>query len=246
MARSQLYPLEVNPTTGEPFLRLPAPNENIIITPPRLSDELCLAPIINHPKVSVWLEGPPIPYLDEYALPWLKSLIEKTDAVLTELREEEKRNPDGPLKIVGDCPVRHLREVLEDGSDIYIGDLGINRAQLEEVLDKDERAKQVEVNNAKEIGDPTIRWTFGDYLAPSHHRRGIMSAAMKLVLEKWAVPRMGVRFMTGYTFAGNRGSVRVFEKSGFEFKRTLDSGKVVRGEHKILNYLEWTYQESEL
>ncbi|KAH7914750.1 hypothetical protein BJ138DRAFT_1123244 [Hygrophoropsis aurantiaca] len=239
----QLYPLEVNPTTGEPFLRLPAPNENIIITPPRLSDELLFAPIINHAEVSVWLEGPPIPYLDEYALPWLTLIKEQSDSVLKELREEEQRNPDGPLKLVGGCPVRHLREVLADGSDVYIGDIGINRAQLEEVIDKEERAKKLEENNAKKIGDPTIRWTFGDYLAPTHHRRGIMTAAMKLIIEKWAVPRMGVRFMTGYTFADNRASARVFEKSGFVWKSILENGKVVRGEKKQLNYLEWEYQE---
>lgn len=78
-----------------------------------------------------------------------------------------------------------------------------------------------------------------DYLVPSHHGRGIMSAAMGTIMHKWAIPRMGVRYMVGYTFTGNEGSKRVFEKNGFEWQRTLDNGKLVRGEHKTLNYLHW-------
>ncbi|KAH7915628.1 hypothetical protein BJ138DRAFT_1054409 [Hygrophoropsis aurantiaca] len=243
MVRSQLYPLEVNPSTGEPFLRLPAPNDNIIITPPRYEDEPLFGPIINHPEVSIWLEGPPIPYRDEDASFWINIVKPKADTLINDLREEEKRNPDGPLKLVDDCPISHLREVLPDGSDTFIGCIGVHRAQFEEVLDAEERAEKFEENNAKEAGDPTIRWTFGDYLAPSHHRRGIMSAAMKIVLDKWVVPRMGARSMTGYAFAGNRGSRRVFENSGFVWKGTLNNGKVIRGEPKLLEYLEWEYQE---
>lgn len=66
-----------------------------------------------------------------------------------------------------------------------------------------------------------------------------MSAAMGTVINQWAIPRMGVRCMVGYTFSDNMGSRRVFEKNGFEFKGTIDNGKVVRGEAKTLNYLEW-------
>ncbi|KAG8219623.1 SUR7/PalI family-domain-containing protein [Butyriboletus roseoflavus] len=237
MPGGQLYPLETNPQTGEPFLRLPAPNDNIILTAPRMSDAKSLAPIINDPRVSVWLEGPPIPYRDEYAEEWLAHIVKQSEDVLGELREEDRA--EGPLKVVGGCPVRHLREVLLDGTDIYIGDIGINRAQMEEVLDPDERKRAVEANNGKAIGDPSIVWTFGDYLAPSHHGRGIMSAAMGAILNGWAIPRMGVRRMVGYTFTGNEGSRRVFEKNGFEWKRTVDNGKLVRGERKTLNYLHW-------
>lgn len=45
--------------------------------------------------------------------------------------------------------------------------------------------------------------------------------------------------MAGYTFTGNEGSRRVFERNGFEWARTVDNGKLVRGEHKTLNYLRW-------
>jgi len=243
MSGSQLYPLETNPQTGEPFLRLPAPNDNIILTAPRMSDAKSLAPIINDPRVSIWLEGPPIPYCDEYAEEWLVRIGKESEDILAELREEDRLNPDGPLKLVGGCPVRHIREVLPDGTDIYIGDIGIDRAQMEEVLDPDERKKAVEANNEKAVGDPSIVWKFGDYLAPTHHGRGIMTAAMGTILNKWAVPRMGVRCMVGYTFTGNEGSRRVFEKNGFEWKGTVDNGKTVRGEPKTLNYLHWNLKQ---
>lgn len=58
-------------------------------------------------------------------------------------------------------------------------------------------------------------------------------------MNEWAIPRMRVRRMVGYTFAGNEGSRRVFEKNGFEWKGTVENEKVVRGERKKLNYLRW-------
>lgn len=161
MPGSQLYPLEINTQTGEPFLRLPAPNDNIILTAPRTNDTKSLAPIINNPRVSIWLEGPPIPYRDEDAEEWLALIVKQSEDILAELREEDRLNPEGPLKVVGGCPVRHIREVLPDGTDIYLGDIGISRAQMEEVLDPDERKRAVEANNRKAVGDPSIVWTFG-------------------------------------------------------------------------------------
>jgi len=239
MPHSQLYPLEINPHTGEPFLRLPAPNDNIILTPPRLNDAKSLVSIMNDPKVVTWLEGPPVPYLDEHADEWLATVVKQSEDILAELKEEERLNPDGPLKAVGICPVRYIREVRPDGTDVCLGDIWIHRSQMEEVLDPDERKKAVEENDAKEAGDPSIVWTFGYCLVSSHHGRGIMSAAMVMVINRWGIPRMGVEYMVGYTFTGNEGSKRVFEKNGFELKGTIDNGKVVRGECKTLNFLCW-------
>lgn len=159
MTGSQLYPLEIDPRTGEPFLRLP--NDNIILTPPRMSDVKSLAPIINDPRVSIWLEGPPIPYRDEYAEEWLAIIVKQSEDILGELREEEQLNPGGSLKLVGGCPVRHIREVLPDGTDNYLGDIRICRAPMEEVLDPEERTRAVAANEGKAVGDPSIVWTFG-------------------------------------------------------------------------------------
>lgn len=62
MANPQLHPLELNPLTKEPFLRLRA-HKNIVITPPRPSDIEGYCLIINDPRVHDWLVGPTIPHL---------------------------------------------------------------------------------------------------------------------------------------------------------------------------------------
>ena len=59
---SQLYPLEVNQTTGEPFLRL-RQHQGIILTPPRPSDAEALVQHLNDPLVYQNLAGTPYPYL---------------------------------------------------------------------------------------------------------------------------------------------------------------------------------------
>lgn len=53
-----------------------------------------------------------------------------------------------------------------------------------------------------------------DYLAPSHHRQGIMGAVCNAVMHSWAVPRMNAKIMETYAYTENRGSLRVFEKNG--------------------------------
>jgi RimJ/RimL family protein N-acetyltransferase len=66
-----------------------------------------------------------------------------------------------------------------------------------------------------------------------------MTAAMGLLIGAWAIPRMGACHVVAHPFAGNIGSVRVFEKNGFANKGLFDNGKMVRGERKILTLLEW-------
>ncbi|KAH7923918.1 hypothetical protein BV22DRAFT_1120561 [Leucogyrophana mollusca] len=244
MALSQLHPLDINPQTGEPFLRLPSPNHNIILTPPRNGDEDAILPILNDARVYQWMGSIPTPYLPHHAQSWIATIKQKSDKILEELREEERINPGGPLKIVGDCPVRYLREVQSDGSDVFIGDICIVRSPLENVVDPEERAALVAENNAKPLGDPSICWSFGDYVAVSHHGRGIMSAAMDVVLNLWAIPRMGVRYMKGFAFDGNIPSARVFEKNGFIRRGMVDNGREVRGKPVVFIHLEWRHEEN--
>jgi len=62
MANLQHHPLEINPNTGELFLRL-RKHRNIVITPPRPSDIHDYIPLLNDPRVHDTLIGPPVPYL---------------------------------------------------------------------------------------------------------------------------------------------------------------------------------------
>ena len=74
-----------------------------------------------------------------------------------------------------------------------------------------------------------------DYLAASHHGKGIMSAAIGTLIRDWAVPRMGVRQIRIETFVDNIASRRVFEKNGFMYEKTVpmnrvtNSGRLITG-----------------
>ncbi|KAG2128608.1 hypothetical protein DEU56DRAFT_758422 [Suillus clintonianus] len=235
----QLHPLEVNPKTGEPFLRLPAPHQNIIITPPRQGDQSVLTQHMNDPAIYEWIEGPPVPYLPEHADFWIQLVKDESDAALEYLRKNDEYFQNGPLQFVDVSPVRHLREVKENGADVLIGDVNFRRSPFEEILDEVERKRLQRENADKQTGDSTIQYAVGDWLAASHHGKGIMTAAIGLLMSAWAIPRMGACHVVAHTFAGNIGSNRVFEKNGFANRGLFDNGKTVRGEKKVLNLLEW-------
>lgn len=162
----QLDPLKVNPRTGEPFLTLPFPWDNIIITPPRVEDVASCVRILNDPKVYTMLQGPPYPYREEHAIWWINNVKTASDAILRELNDAEQ-GPSVPLKIVSGCPVRTLREVQEDGTDIFLGDIGVDRCGYPDVKDEAERKRLWDTNLAYPVGDDKINWCFGGTQQPS-------------------------------------------------------------------------------
>ncbi|KAK7063721.1 N-acetyltransferase domain-containing protein [Favolaschia claudopus] len=232
----QLHPLEINPKTGEPFLRLLS-HPNIILTPPRLDDAPQLMAILNDERVYHWLSSPPVPYTQEHADWWLNHIKPPSDKFLAEL--EEARD-DPTLKIVDECPVRYIREVKEDGTEVFLGDIWIDLAGQPWELEGSGKTSQSKP--LRDPNDPDI-WTVGDYLAPSHHGQGIMSDAFKTVLQQWAIPRMGVRRMAVTALDGNKGSVRVFEKLGFKFRETIQDALDVRGTKRGVHVLDWRLEE---
>ncbi|KAI0328499.1 acyl-CoA N-acyltransferase [Cubamyces sp. BRFM 1775] len=236
MSKPQYHPLQFHPITGEPFLRLPSPHDNIIITPPRMSDAETIVSYMNDPALYYWLEGPPFPYLREHADDWLKKVKGGTDAAIAELERANAEHPDGPPVIVSSCPLRCLREVREDGSDVFLGDVTLLRERWPDLEDKELKESLAKPNAERPIGDPGIVWCIGDYIAPSHHGKGIMTAAIKTLMQEWAIPRMGVRQIRVETFTDNIGSRRVFEKLGFVYEKTnplqsrfLNSGRRIDG-----------------
>lgn len=50
-----------------------------------------------------------------------------------------------------------------------------------------------------------------------------MTTAVKTLVEKWMIPRMGARKLQVTTRKGNIGSVRVFEKNGFVMTGTVEN-----------------------
>lgn len=255
MSSEKFKPLELDSSTGEPFLRLPAPHDNIIITPPRLEDGPETVQILNDPKVYKYLSGPPFPYLQENADEWQALIKSQSDPLIEDISSKEVG------AIVSGCPVRAIREVRADGSELYIGDVSVTRHGWLELDDEKERTALREENLARDVGDPNILWAFGgmccfmshaawlstilDYIRPSHQGRGIMSIAVGALMKEWLVPRMNVRRVHASMFEGNRGSFRVFEKNGFVFIKTIKTVREGPGFGRIegIHVMEWKFED---
>jgi len=245
MTNPQLHPLEINAKTKEPFLRL-RKHKNIILTLPRLEDASSLVTILNDPLVHEWMSGPPYPYTLDHGYEFIgmkRNIAEET------LKELEDAKDDPTLKIVKECPVSYLREVKDDGSEVFIGSLAINTSIYGELMgpdgvDWENKKKREDENNSLKVGDPRIVWCLGDYLAASHHRQGIMTDAVDTLLHDWAIPRMNVRHMLVIVFEGNNGSVKVFLKNGFKMIATYKDYIEVKGKIRSVHVLEWKYSDS--
>lgn len=174
-----------NPLTQEPYLRLPEPHSNLIITPHRADriDETVDRQVefLNDPRVYKWLETTPYPYLREHGEQWTTACCNEYKEILSILREEfakgggifsERREIDGSQRsqqIFDACPFTCIREVLafdtETGAplkDILIGDIKLGRYTFyEHPLGSEERARARRENDALPAGDGNIVWTLG-------------------------------------------------------------------------------------
>ena len=62
-------------------------------------------------------------------------------------------------------------------------------------------------------------------------------------MKAWVIPRMNAHVMEGLVFIGNVGSIRVFEKNGFEKLVAVEDCVEVKGESKGLQLLEWRLEK---
>lgn len=146
---TNLSPLLLNKSTGEPYLQLPSPHDNVIITPARPGDVESMVEHLNDPQIVEWLASPPHPYTRQDAQNWIERITAQSKALIGRL-EEGDRFVDG-------CPVQCIREVQSNGADVLIGDLSIRRESPQMQWVSEEDAKNLE----KAPGDPTIVWTIG-------------------------------------------------------------------------------------
>ncbi|KZV99030.1 acyl-CoA N-acyltransferase [Exidia glandulosa HHB12029] len=243
MCTDNLHPLKVDPATGEVYLQLAAPYSHIVLTPQRRSDSPLLVQHFNDPRIYECLIGPPYPYLEEHARGWYDRTAPIAEAALADLRAGKQ--------YVGAVPVCTIRDTRTSDGKVadakIIGDMSMSRCLFYDMHDTALAQRLSEENAAKEVGDPSIVWIIGDWLDPAYHGQGIMTAVVRFVIHEWAVPRMNVRHIRVNAFLGNRGSVRVFEKNGFE---TLpDLLDVVRlsesrgGKLMSLHILEWHLED---
>lgn len=84
-----------------------------------------------------------------------------------------------------------------------------------------------------------------DYLRPSHHKRGIMSAVVKAVIESWAAPHMNARKFHATAFSQNIPSHKVFLRNGFHLDGTV-VGAVQFPESKGGHLMDLVYFNREL
>lgn len=68
-----------------------------------------------------------------------------------------------------------------------------------------------------------------------------MSAAVRAVINQWMIPHMNAHRIRVAVFEGNTGSVRVFEKNGFELLERMKVDQVGPGCGRItgVDVLEW-------
>ncbi|KAJ1301431.1 hypothetical protein OPQ81_008689 [Rhizoctonia solani] len=155
---------------------------------------------------------PPYPYLREHCDAWLRDRVREYEIALVHMTKL-----DGDVGFLGSFPLRHIREVRPDGTEIFLGDVGLIRENAFcEIRDEEARAARVKTNLNLPIGDPNIVWMFGDYLRPTHHGRGIMTAVVKAIIDLWAIPHMNAYKFYAAAFPENVASQKTFLKNGFE------------------------------
>lgn len=160
-------PLQINSALDEPYLQLPAPYENIRLTPPRLSDAPFSTAALNAPEVVPFLSGPPFPFHEENSISFINETKPPMDKVYQEIREKLLAGESD--YIASGTPVSAIREVQPDGTELWIGDIGFIRSVYHEVEDETERERLVAENTSKKDGDSSIVWSYGSKSSNSEY-----------------------------------------------------------------------------
>lgn len=226
--------LQYNSKTNEPFLQLRIPGMNIILTPTRFEDVPSMVKYLNDPRVFEGLSSPPNPYLPEHGVSWVKRVVESYGKLLEQTKLAET---DDTIMVDG-CPVGVIREVKEDGTDEFIGNIDFHRHGWMQIKDEEKRKELSQAENGKSVGDPTICWELGDWLAPQYHGRGIMTAVVQAMIFDWGVSWMNLRHVRCTAWKENIASVKVFEKNGFKLIETSEDCIMVRGRLRSLHVME--------
>lgn len=174
-----------NTHTKEPYLRLPEPHANIIITPhrPEHIDETssALVRILNDPTVALCLQRTPYPYSESDGEEWVKAKGQEQEEVLSILRNELEDPGNSVVEKDADklshqrrqfldaCPFTCIREVLKSDSkngapleDILIGDICLARSSFDEYPEESEERAQAQTrNNDLPAGNENIVWSLG-------------------------------------------------------------------------------------
>ncbi|KAJ7818804.1 hypothetical protein B0H14DRAFT_2601092 [Mycena olivaceomarginata] len=113
----------------------------------------------------------------------------------------------GTFRPAASSPFFVLRERQPSGPDAYVGQVSIG---------PDPGAARVSpINDQWEAWRSHGVLDMGAALNVAYHRRGVASAAVRVLLEDWAVPQMGATEIHASAYVSNVASVRLWEKHGF-------------------------------
>jgi RimJ/RimL family protein N-acetyltransferase len=113
----------------------------------------------------------------------------------------------GTFRPAASSPFFVLRERQPSGPDAYVGQVSIG---------PDPGAARVSpINDQWEAWRSHGMLDMGAALNVAYHRRGVASAAVRVLLEDWAIPQMGATEIHASAYVSNVASVRLWEKHGF-------------------------------
>ncbi|KAF8175662.1 hypothetical protein K438DRAFT_1979558 [Mycena galopus ATCC 62051] len=193
---------------GEPYLALPVPFERFYLSPERVSDiPADIAMMVRpsrkrHPRRAQarWPAFPISPLASKRWLVRERTFVETLFAAYAE----------GRFLPASCYPFTVLRERLPNGKEEeYVGQVTVMYAG-------DQEKRRTLVNEAwEEWHTRTKVFEIGAALRPEWHRKGLATAAVRVVMHDWAIPQMGCTEFRAECLASNIGSIKVWQKYGF-------------------------------
>ncbi|KAJ7619473.1 hypothetical protein FB45DRAFT_799924, partial [Roridomyces roridus] len=186
--------------SGEPYIPLPAPHSQFYLGCERQSDLPDDAKLMNDLRLMRQMIGPPFPM----PLINVQRYFVKQRAAVQALFAGYA---SGRWKPAASAPFDVIREIKEDGSEVYVG---------QATFGVDEHTKRTTpVPEGLEEWRIEAVCDIGAALNVEYHNRGIASAAVRTILNEWAVPQMGATEIHAGCFQSNTASAKLWEKHGF-------------------------------
>lgn len=166
----------------EPYLPLPlTTSPPLILTPQRPTDVPRIVETLTNPAVGMQLIGPPWPFKAEDAHSWGESLRAQAEDVFRDLKarteqaeistngdgeDEGTERPDGnetpeTNRQRWPIPAPKIHSLRRADNGAWAGDFGVTRWQFDNVVDPEEKQRLIDENEAKDVLDPTVIWTYG-------------------------------------------------------------------------------------
>ncbi|KAH8925100.1 hypothetical protein BT69DRAFT_1280030 [Atractiella rhizophila] len=208
----------------EPFVPLPDPLSAYRLTVWRKDDSRdieSLVKILNDGKVHPNLLRIPYPYKREDGEFYSNWRYDELKPTLDLLRASDNMN-EFTSESLKACPFEVIR---------YSEDPAASGGRLLGMV------------AARKLDEGT--WELSDYLDPSEHGKGVMTACIGTTLTIFSNLQMNstVQLWVAKPFVGNWASRRVFEKNGFVFSEKKESMKTMKGDGKEEERIGWVMEK---